>query len=358
MPLRRSSIVLGVIGAVLISSAMLVRFVAVPALTRLPGSLDVRLHYTGTSSRLNAQAVPSGDAAHVFLKHVPTTIDRHIKAVRTTAHTAVVTDDMNVGVAGTTSSESHTYALDRTTLRTVPPPSGTAAEPSTGCLAVAFPLNPKPDNSYTVYDAATQQCFPVTYVGKDTRGGRSVYAYTATMTGAIEEHSSLRTLPPALPKQTLAALAPQHPGAVRAKMVASLAPLPDPVPLAYAAQTTLKVWADRQTGLPIDETLHQQVIVGVDVAGQRVDLMPVLDVSAAVTPDTINSTANLADAASTKLLLLETVTPAVLAALGVLLLVIAVVRRRPATASQPQDIQPPARVPTGAASRSHVEDRR
>jgi hypothetical protein len=132
-------------------------------------------------------------------------------------------------------------------------------------------------------------------------------------------------------------------------MVASLAQLPDPVPLAYAAQTTLNVWADRKTGLPIDETLHQQVTVGVAVAGQRVDVMPVLDVSAAVTPDSINSTAKLADTASSKLLLLEIVT-AVLAALGILLLVIAVVRRRPATASQPQDIQPPARVPTGTAS--------
>ena len=54
MPLRRSSIVLGVIGAVLIISALLVELVAVPVLTRLPGSLDVTLHYTGTSSRLNA----------------------------------------------------------------------------------------------------------------------------------------------------------------------------------------------------------------------------------------------------------------------------------------------------------------
>jgi len=159
----------------------------------------------------------------------------------------------------------------------------------------------------------------------------------------------LRTLPPALPKQTLAALAPQLPEPVRAKMVASLTQLPDLVPLAYAAQTTLNVWADRETGLPIDETLHQQVTVGVVVAGQRVDVMPVLDISAAVTPDSINSTAKLADTASSKLLHLEIVT-AVLAALGVLLLVIAAVRRRPATASQPQDNPPPARVPTGTAS--------
>ena len=38
MPLRRSSIVLGVIGAALIISALLVELVAVPILTRLPAA--------------------------------------------------------------------------------------------------------------------------------------------------------------------------------------------------------------------------------------------------------------------------------------------------------------------------------
>ena len=93
MPLRRSSILLGLIGAVLIVSALLMELVAVPILTRLPGSLGVNLRYTGTSSRLNAQAVQNGDSAHAFLTNMPTTIDRHIKAISTTAHTAVITDD-------------------------------------------------------------------------------------------------------------------------------------------------------------------------------------------------------------------------------------------------------------------------
>jgi hypothetical protein len=119
MPIRRSSAILAVTGAVLISAALLVRLVALPTLTRLPNNLDVTLHYTGTASLLNVHALQSGDSAHVFLKDVPTSIDRRLDAVSTTAHTAVVADTATLTVAGSTSSQHHAYALDRTTLRTV-----------------------------------------------------------------------------------------------------------------------------------------------------------------------------------------------------------------------------------------------
>jgi hypothetical protein len=329
MRIRRSPAILAVIGAVLIGSALLVRLVAVPVLTRLPGSLDVKLHYAGTADVLNAQALQNGDSAHVFLKRVPTTIDRRLGAGNTTAHTAVVTDAVTLTVAGNASPQHYAYALDRTTLRTVPAAGVSAAEPPTGCLAVAFPLHPKADNSYTVYDTSTQQCFPVTYIGAASRGGRSAYEYTATFTGGIKDPQLLHTLPAALPKQTFTSLAPQLPEAVRAQLIGSLAALPDPVPLSYTARTTLHVFADRATGLPLDETLHQQVLVGVQVAGQRAELIPVLDLNAAFTPDTVSTTADLARSTSTKLAVIGIVIPAVLGALGLLFLVLGVLRRRP-----------------------------
>ena len=122
---------------------------------------------------------------------------------------------------------------------------------------------------------------------------------------------------------------PQLPDALGAQLVAALAQLPDPVPLTYTAQTTLHVWADRETGLPLAETLHQQVIAAVAIAGQRVDLMPVLDLHAAATPDTVTSIARLARTATTKLSLIGIATPAVLGVLGLLLLSVAALRRRP-----------------------------
>jgi hypothetical protein len=322
-------VVLGVIGAVLLGSALLVRLVAVPVLTRLPGSLNVTFHYTGTADLLNAQALQSGDAAHVFLSGVPATIDRHVQAVSTTAHTAVVADTTDLRVAGTTSGQRHTYTLDRTTLRTRPAPAGTAVDPSTGCLAVAFPLHPKADNSYAVYDSSTQQCFPASYEGPAHRGGRGAYEYAATITGAVKDPQLLQTLPPALPQRAATALVPQLPDALRAQLVAALVQLPDPIPLTYTVQTTLHVWADRETGLPLDETLHQQVIAGVAIAGQRADLMAVLDLNAAATPDTVTSIARLARTATTRVSLIGIVTPAVLGVLGLVLLSVAALRRRP-----------------------------
>jgi len=339
MPVRRSSVILAVIGAALLCSALLVRLVALPVLSRLPGNLNVALRYTGTADVLNTRALQAGDTAHLFLKGVPSAIDRRLKAGSTTAHTAVVTDAMTLTVAGNTSSQHYTYALDRTTLRTVPDGAGTAVEPSTGCMAIAFPLHPKADNSYTVYDSSTQRCFPVTYVGAARKGGRAAYEYTASITGGIRDPQLLRTLPPALPKQTVAALAPQPPGPVRAQLIGALAALPDTVPLTYTARTTLDIYADRTTGLPLDETLHQQVLVG--VAGQRAKLMPVLDVRAAFTPDTVTTTADLARSASTKLSAIGVVIPAVLSVLGLLLLVLGVVRRRP-PASNPAPQERPA----------------
>jgi Porin PorA len=342
MTVRRSSVVLGVIGALLLGSALLVRLVALPVVSRLPGNLNVTFNYAGTANLLNAQALQSGDTAHVFLTGVPATIQRQVSAVSTTAHTAVVSDTTNLTVGGKASAQRHTYALDRTTLRTRPAPAGTAVEPSNGCLTVAFPLHPKADSAYTVYDSSTQRCFPASYVGAAHRGGRGAYEYTATITGTVKDPQVLQTLPPGLPKQAAAALAPQLPETLRAQLAAALPQLPDPIPLTYAAQTTLNVWADRETGLPLDETLHQQVVAGVTIAGQRVTLMPVLDVSAAATPDTVTSTAHLARTASTKLRLIGIVTPAVLGVLGLLLLSVAVLRRRPPAVPAAEHTQPVA----------------
>jgi hypothetical protein len=336
-----------VIGTLLVISALLARLVAAPILTRLPSNLDLTLHYRGTATLLNAKALQTGDATRVLLKDVPATIDRHLTAVSSTAHTATVTDQTTLTAAGITSPQTHTYVLDRTTLRTVPAPGGTAVEPTAGCLAIAFPLHPKAGNSYTVYDTATQRCFPLTYVGHGSRGGRAAYEYEATMTGALSDKDLLQSLPPALPKQTLAAFVAQLPPGLRAQFAASLGVLPGIVPLAYRSATTLHVWADKETGLPLDETHQQQLVVGLNLGGQRVNVMPVLDVHAGFTPDSVKNTAATASSASTKLLLIQIVIPAALAGLGLVLLVLAILRRRPASAPQPAATVAADPVPAG-----------
>src|ERR1700745_662912 len=82
VPVRRSSIVLAGIGVVLIVLGVLVRFVAVPVATKLPGSTNLSVTYSGTATLLNSSALQSGDTKNVIAANVPTTVDRRPKENR------------------------------------------------------------------------------------------------------------------------------------------------------------------------------------------------------------------------------------------------------------------------------------
>jgi hypothetical protein len=150
-------------------------------------------------------------------------------------------------------------------------------------------------------------------------------------------------LPPALPKKLLASLAPLLPAAVRAEITpAALASLPDPVPLSYTGNTTIVAYVDQQTGVPVNETISQQVVAGVTAGGRTLSLMPVLALDFHVTPASMQDLAGKARSAGQLLTVMKVIVPVVLIAVGVVLLIIAVLRRRrpapalPATADAPQ----------------------
>jgi len=79
VPVRRSSIVLAVIGIVLIVLGVLIRLIVVPIATKLPGSTNLGVTYSGTATMLNARALQSGDTKHVIAANVPMTVDRRLK---------------------------------------------------------------------------------------------------------------------------------------------------------------------------------------------------------------------------------------------------------------------------------------
>ena len=143
MPIRRSSIVLAVIGIVLIVLAVLVRFVVVPVATKLPGSTNLSVTYSGTATLLNSSALQSGDTKNVIAANVPTTVDRRLKVTSVHGDTAIVSDDLTIHAGSQTLPSDHTYALDRTTLEGVTPPAGIAVEPSVGALSSTFPIGPQ-----------------------------------------------------------------------------------------------------------------------------------------------------------------------------------------------------------------------
>src|ERR1700758_1137219 len=142
VPVRRSSIVLAVIGIVLIVLGVLVRFVVVPVATKLPGSTNLSVTYSGTATLLNSSALQSGATKNVIAANVPTTVDRRLKVTGIYGDTAIVSDDLTVHAGSQTLPSDHTYALNRTTLEGVTPPVGVSAEPSVSALSSLFPIGP------------------------------------------------------------------------------------------------------------------------------------------------------------------------------------------------------------------------
>jgi hypothetical protein len=329
MAMRRASVTLGVIGVLLVAGAGIINFTLVPILTRLPSNTDLTIHYSGTGTLLNQAALTSGDAAHVLAANVPITLDRHTKVSKIDGNTALVSDDISLNAGDTKLPNNHVFAVNRTTLNGTTPPGGAAVDPAQG-LTVAFPLGPKANNNYRFYDTASRLAVPVHYVGADKRGGRPVRHYSATATGAVADPNLLTLLPTSLPKPTLADLAPILPADLQAKVGPLLPTLPATVPLSYSATTAVEVWADSQTGLPLDESIDQQVTVALTVAGQAVPLIPVLAVKAQLTHDSVTYLAKKASDAGSQLTLISVIVPVVLLVLGlVALAAAAVLVRRP-----------------------------
>jgi Porin PorA len=161
MPVRRSSIILAGIGVILIVLGVLVRFVVVPVATKLPGSTNLGVTYSGQATLLNSSALQSGDTKNVIAANVPATIDRRVKVTSVHGDTAIVSDDLTIHAGGQTLPGDHTYALDRTTLEGVAPPPGISVEPSVGALSSTFPIGPEANDSYRFYDWTTRGIVPI-----------------------------------------------------------------------------------------------------------------------------------------------------------------------------------------------------
>jgi hypothetical protein len=249
-----------------------------------------------------------------------------------------VSDDLTIHAGTETLPNDHTYALDRTTLEGVAPPTGIAVEPSVGALSSAFPIGPQASSSYRFYDSTTRNIVPVSYTGPATREGRAVNVYTISSVGPVKDPGLLKMLPPSLAKKLIASLAPLLPAAVRAEITpATLAVLPDPVPLSYTGTTHITAYVDKQTGVPIDETISEQVVVNVAAGARTLSLIPVLALDFRVTPASMRYLAHKAQTSGELLTLIEVIVPLVLAVIGAVLIVIAILRRRRPASTVPAD---------------------
>ncbi|CUU59794.1 Protein of unknown function (DUF3068) [Parafrankia irregularis] len=333
MRVRRSAVIAGTVGILLVAFAVVLKFLIVPLATRLPGDTDLTVGYEGTATLLDSEALQAGDVKAALRTDVPITVDRHVVALSTDGDTAVIEDSLAVKAKDLRlPASTYTYAVDRSTLRgvEVPAPAVPGVEPAHGALTSAFPISPAKDDRYTYYDPVTRTVVPVHYSGTDSRGGRTVNVYRFSAEGPVRNAALLKELPAGLPRNLVGTLAPLLPAeAVAAFTPAAVAALPDPVPMTFTASTDIVAYVDEQTGVAIDETIAQQVVAHTSVADKDVALLPVLALDFHITQASIEDLADTAASAGLLLTLVGLVAPLLLLVLGLLLVVYAVLRRSP-----------------------------
>ena len=343
MAFRRSAVILGASGIVAIVLGALVNPVAVPVVSKLPSNTDLTVHYSGTASLVDQAAAAKGDLAGAMKSGVPLTLDRHIHVVSTSGNTAIVADDQTLTITGLPPMpDDHLYAVDRTTVVAGPPPAGKTADPASG-IPIGWPVGPSAHHAYRYYDPTTQTSAAFTYTGKATIKGRGVLDFQSTVpAAAVKDKVLLATLPATLPKSVAGALAPLLPKQTAALLTPQImAALPDAIPLAYTATTTVQADADADVGLPLAQHLQQQVILNVALPGLApVPLLPVLSTDLQLTAASQQYLVNKANNAGFQLTVVKLVVPLVLIAIGLVLLVLAYLKRKPKV--RPTSAEPPA----------------
>ncbi len=332
--MRRSSIVLAVLGVLLVAAAAVVRFAIVPGATDLPSDLDTTAHYSGKGTLLNAAALTSGDVANALARDIDITSDQHVFVSKTDGDTAVVHVDSTLNAGPTKLTQNHTYAINRDTRAQATAPAGEKVEPHTD-LTITFPIDPKADNSYKFYDPPTQTSGTLTFVGTETKGGRDTNHYTAEISGPVKDPQLAATLPPALPKALAVQLLPLLPADVQTKLQPLAAALPSLIPLSYNVKSSYGLWADTTLGAPLDSSLKQTIVASASLGGQEIALLPVLDLNLSQTPASIQERADQVDSLSTQLSLVGTWLPIAMLVIGVALIVVTIIRRRPKAAAEP-----------------------
>ncbi|HEU5475753.1 MAG TPA: porin PorA family protein [Actinophytocola sp.] len=347
--MRRSSIVLAVIGVLLIAGALVVWFAVVPAVKKLPADLDVTVHYAGKGSGLNVQALMAGDRTNALVTETDATLDRHVYVTDSTSNVAIVHDDTQLKAGALTAGEKHVYAVDRTSRVQGTAPEGITVETHSD-MTITLPISPEPGDSYKFYDAPTQTSVTLKYVGTEDRGGRSTNHYTAEASGPAKNPVLTANLPTGLPKSLAGALLPFLPTATQQAVQPLLSRLPDPIPLAYTVTSRYGVWADAKLGSPVDSTIERTIMASAALGAVAVPLIPVLDVTLSQTPESVQERADWAQSRSTQLDLISIWLPIGLVVLGGVLIVVAIVRRKPPAARPAMATGPGRAAPTAPAA--------
>jgi hypothetical protein len=324
--LTRSALILAVLGVLLIAGAAVVRFVVLPSVSTLPEDFSSSQDYEGTYSGLNPAAL-AGGGADLMVEGVPVTATRSYETASVEGDTAVVTQTIERSVGGQSAPATETrYAVDRATFESTGAPTGAEDVVESEGLIFTLPLHPETDGDYALWDQATEAAYPLTFEGESELEGRTVYEYRSVAEGALASPEA-QGLPTSIAKGQLVGLAPALEGVLPPELLAQLpallAQLPDVIPVTYTSTTTSTILADAELGAPIStgsvQEITAQLAVGTTVS------VPFSTVELTATGDSVAERADYADETLGQLNLVGTLLPIGLAAVGVLLLLAAIV---------------------------------
>ncbi|WP_051027834.1 porin PorA family protein [Nocardia higoensis] len=345
MSVRKSSVVWAALGVVLIVGAVVIRFLVLPAMTKLPDDLSQSQRYEGTMQGLNAQAFAAGDLANLLSPQMPITADRSLTVDAVDGDTAIVTSNSVVTLPdSSTQDDIHTYAVDRVDYSPVTlgdeeknslvPADRQATFEAHSGLTFSWPMDPAAEDAL-LYDPVTRTAQTATFIDESDVQGRKVYNYRVDAAGPIGNPALLAgfaDFPAQLPKAMIEGLlqAGVVPEKSRENLAAALPSLPDLVDIGFGSTNEVGAAVDAEFGAPLQVEQTQAMYVTVSADGRGIPTLPLSVVSIHTAENEVVASADTLSKNSTMLSILGLWLPLVMTVLGIALVVLGIVRRRTA----------------------------
>lgn len=328
--MRRTAIVLAVIAAIFLAAAALLAFWVTPQfVARLPSDSNTTRTYDGQiRTLLDPALLRQGNLGAAVGHGLPETISREVKVLQTSGDTALVQDTSTVDSAGQRIGElTAKYAVDRHSLEaTTSHPSDWSVTNARG-LTVNWPVGAGQQN-YTGWVSFTQTTTQLRYLRQEQHGGVNTYVYQANLAATpIKNPQVLQSLPKALPVSLLqgAGQSGLVPPSVLAALPGSSRMRPM-IPLGYTYEGTSTYWVAPRTGIVVDISTSEKQRAGVALPGGKIiPVVPVLDDSYQGNQASVQAAATDAKNGSGTIQTVGTTIPIVLAVVGFVLAVIAVI---------------------------------
>ncbi len=329
--MRKTAIASGAVGIVLLVAAGLLAWWITPSyIARLPGNANHLSTSTGTMRELaDPAALASGNLARAIRTGLPATLTERVKVLQTSGNTALVQDTRTISVSGSLiASLTSDYAVNRQTLEaTTSYPSNWHVTRATGLPVDSWPLGAKQQN-YTLWIPLTYSTATLNYVKQAQQGGINTYEYQASVPPAlIKNPQALAGLPKSLPIALLTRI--RAAGIISSSDVAALSaafPHATSIPLGYTYQAANTYWVAPTSGLVINVSNNETEVGGILLPGGRfIPILPVLADTYHATSPTVSAAVTDNNNASSAITTWGVTVPIVAAAVGFVLVVLAVI---------------------------------